>query len=164
RRRSDPVFARVEQVLRDIEPIWQAADSNGDGRVTEGEWPEQKIAEADPDLEGLAFGEWDRDGDGAVTAQERRALVEIAFGIRRAGGQLLRKPDGHVFYWGYLRYLDENHDDELSRSEFVTRYFEGAEKNSENFPKWDKNGDDRLTWDELAFGGLLLDVYLEFCK
>ncbi len=162
--RPDAVIARSEQVLRDIEPICRSVDRDGDGRVTAGEWPEQKIAEAAPDLGELPFADWDRNGDGGVTAAERRALVEIAFGIRRTDGQVLRKPEGYVFYWQYTRWLDKNHDDELSRDEFITGYYEGAEKNAERFAQWDKDKDGRLTFAEVATDGFFQDVYAEFCK
>jgi Ca2+-binding EF-hand superfamily protein len=163
RLRPDAVIERVERLLQEVELVAAAADSNQDGRLDAREWTDGMVARKAAELQELPFSQWDRDGDGTMTPQERRALVEIAFGIRRMDGQLLRKPAGIVVDWGYIRYLDKDHDDIVSREEFVERYFDGA-KNAERFLERDADGDGRLTFAELAASGSFIDVYSVFCR
>jgi Ca2+-binding EF-hand superfamily protein len=156
RMRADPISNRVAEVLQAIEAKCR------DGRLAARDWPTAEIERIALELKGIAFVDWDRNGDGKVAPDERKSLVEIAFGIRRADGWLLRQPDGRIFNLSYIHNMDKNHDDRLSRDEFVAGFWEGGAKNSTRFQEWDKNGDGQLTFDELHV--LLVDPIYEFCR
>jgi Ca2+-binding EF-hand superfamily protein len=162
--RPDALVEVVRKLLREIDVVCDAADRDGNGRLTEREWPHEKIGNTATDLVGIPFREWDRDKDGGVTAGERQLLVEAAFGIRRTDGQPLRKPSGYVFDWNTFRHLDKDRDEILSRDEFISGFWEGA-KNAERFQQLDKDGDGRLPFaDLIQLGWFVLDVYGEFSR
>lgn len=164
RQRNDPILQEVETRLQKLEKICTAADVTKDGRLNDLEWPAGKLSGIEGSLGKIPFGDWDRDGDGAVTASERRLVIEMAFGVRRPDGQLIRKPGGYVIACGYIRYLDADKDDVLSRDEFISRYHM-QEKNAEVFAEIDRDNDGRLTFAELAAQPrFAFDAFLEFCK
>jgi len=164
RQRNDPILQEVEKRLQKLESICTAADVTQDGRLNDLEWPAGKISGIEGTLGKIPFGDWDRDGDGAVTASERRLVVEMAFGVRRLDGQLIRKPGGYVIMCAYIRYLDADKDDALSQDEFISRYHM-KDKNAELFAEIDQDNDGRLTYAELAAQPrFAFDVYSEFCR
>jgi Ca2+-binding EF-hand superfamily protein len=164
RQRTDPILREVEKRLQKLETICMAAGDDKDGRLNELEWPAKKFSGIEGSLGKIPFGDWDRDGDGAVTKSERRLVVEMAFGVRLPDGQLIRKPGGYVIMRNYIRYLDADKDDALSRDEFVSRYHM-KEKNAEIFAEIDKDNDGGLTYAELAAQPrFAFDAFDEFCR
>jgi Ca2+-binding EF-hand superfamily protein len=164
RQRTDPILREVEKRLQKLETICMAADHDKDGRLNELEWPAKKFSGIEGNLGKIPFGDWDRDGDGTVTASERRLVVEMAFGVRHPDGQLIRKPGGYVVMCDYIRSLDADKDGALSRDEFVSRYHM-KEKNTEIFAEIDKDDDGQLTFAELtAQPRFDFDALGEFCR
>jgi len=164
RQRIDPILREVEHRLQNLETICSAADSDKDGRLNAREWPAAIFSGSVANLGKIPFGDWDRDRDGAVTASERRLVVEMAFGVRRLDGQLIRKPGGYVIMCDYIRSLDKDKDDALSRDEFISGYHM-KEKNAEVFAEIDKDNDGRLTFAELAaHPRFTSDAFGEFCR
>jgi Ca2+-binding EF-hand superfamily protein len=162
---SDPLLGQVEDLIKALEPVAAAGDRDGNGRLEEREWPAPAIAGIGGDLDEIPFKEWDRNGDGGVTPEERRLLVELAFGIRLTDGMLLRKPGGYPFNLSYVRIMDKNHDGVVSKDEFIAAFWEGAAKNAERFGEWNKDGDDRLALVELLNAPAFYpDPLYEFCR
>jgi Ca2+-binding EF-hand superfamily protein len=164
RQRSDPILREVEKRLQKLETICTAAGADRDGRLNAREWPAGKFSGILGNLGKIPFRDWDRDRDGAVTASERRLVIEMALGVRRLDGELLRKPGGYVVMCNYIRSLDADKDDILSRDEFISRYHL-KEKNGEVFAELDKDNDGRLTFAELAPSPrFAFDAISEFCR
>jgi Ca2+-binding EF-hand superfamily protein len=162
--RSDPILQGVEMRLEKLETICTAADAGNDGRLTAREWPSGKFSGILANLGRIPFREWDHDGDGAVTASERRLVIEMALGVRRQDGELLRKPGGYVVMCNYINSLDADKDGVLSRDEFINRYHM-KDKNAEVFAELDKDNDGRLTFAELAPSPrFAFDAISEFCR
>lgn len=130
--------------------LFQAADANRDESLAREEWPTGKIAKLIPALSEVAFESWDRDGNGLVDREEGRWMFGVAYGLKRPSGKPLRTASGAVLAWYYTRQLDKDHDDILSREEFVTGHHLGKEKNAEIFGQRDTNGDGRLDDEEMA--------------
>lgn len=160
--RPDAVVEMVERLVREIEAVCAGVDASG--RLTARDWPQQKIERIAGELVGLSFREWDRDGDGVVTETDRRLLVEIAFGVRRVAGDALRKPSGYVLNLWHIRSLDKNRDNAVSREEYVAGHPEDPHS-AKSVQEWDKDGDGRLTFGELAaVSWIFADVFREFCR
>jgi Ca2+-binding EF-hand superfamily protein len=159
--RPDAVVEYAEKRLKQISQACKATDADKDGRSSRKEWPQAKIDELVPELTGIPFTDWDRNGDGFVTAEERKELVELAFGIAFPGGHRLRKPGGLVLgpiFFGF----DKDKDGEVSRDEFMAAHWDQARK-ADLFKAWDLDGDGTLTLVEAtAVNDLFSNVYADF--
>src|SRR5262245_18918442 len=111
-------MARIR--LEAIAPACQAADADRDGRLSPREWPQARIDALAAELSGIPFAEWDRNKDGFVTAEERKELVDLAFGVALPGGLPLRKPGGVVLGTLFDEF-DKDQDGAVSRNEFMAR-------------------------------------------
>lgn len=146
----DPIDDLRQEALNRWLELFTAADADQDGSLTTPEWPGEKISAAIPALAGLDKNAWDHNGDGCVDRDEGRWLCDLAYGQTRPSGKPLRTATGMVLAWYYTRNLDKNHDDLLSREEFVGGHHQGKEKNTEIFDQRDTNHDNQLDDDEMA--------------
>jgi Ca2+-binding EF-hand superfamily protein len=158
RTRPDAMAALVRNRLEQIAPACQAADSDKDGRLSTQEWPHAKLDGLVPELTGIPFAEWDRDKDGFVTGEERKELVELAFGVALPGGVPLRKPGGIVLGHLYFDY-DKDKDGIVSRDEYIASHW-NKEKSPELFKEYDKDGDGKLS---LAEAAVLPEMFMNVC-
>jgi Ca2+-binding EF-hand superfamily protein len=151
---------------------FEKLDANGDGVVTLQEMEAGALAR---------FAKADANKDGKVTAEERRAAFEAhkreRFAKRDANGNgLLERSEVERMPEKWFAKLDANGDGALSQDELRNmphkgrgKHFKGARggegagdrtitkaevsaKVKERFQKLDKNGDGRLTQDELKRG------------
>jgi len=163
---SDPVVDWMERQLVKLLEVFRAQDGDGDGRVPVRGWTSEKWEPVVPYLAGASPSVWDRDHDGNLTAGECRFVLEVAYGIRRADGQPLRDHKGLVLNLPYLRSLDKNGDDILSKEEFVSGYWAGPERSAKIFIQLDANGDGRATyaeiWASATFSRDIVKMFLEF--
>jgi Ca2+-binding EF-hand superfamily protein len=143
RARPDPVVAMSRSRLDAMAPACQAADADRDGRLNPSEWPQARIDGLAAELAGIPFAEWDRNHDGFVTAEERKELVELAFGVALPGGRPLRKPGG-VVLGTLFDECDKDQDGAVSRDEFLARN-RYNEKTADVFKECDQDGDGALT-------------------
>ena len=159
--RPDAMVVLAEKRLGEIDAACRAADVNKDNRLSAKEWPQARIDELAPELTGIPFADWDRNKDGFVTAEERKELAELAFGIALPGGHLLRKPGGYVL--GAIMFtFDKDKDGTVSRSEFIAAHWD-QEKKADLFKAWDQDGDGKLTLAEAtAVNELFTNVFADF--
>ena len=146
--RPDVLAVLAEKRLAQIAPVCKAADADKDGRLSEREWPQSEIDKRAPELAGIPFADWDRNDDGFVTREERKELVDLAFGIALPGGIALRHPGGRVLAVHFFGF-DKDKDGFLSRDEFIAAHWD-KEKGPDLFKAWDQDGDGALTLAEVA--------------
>jgi len=145
----DPVVALFRRAAEQWTSLHKSADADANGRLSAEEWKSIKTpAELSP-FQEVPFGTWDRDGDGAVAAEEAERLLAIAYGVRHPDGTLLRLPSGVQYYGSFLRPLDKDGDLVLSLDELATGYWGGREKGLELFKSLDADADQKLTTAEI---------------
>ncbi|MBS0204861.1 MAG: hypothetical protein JSS49_18295 [Planctomycetes bacterium] len=154
----DPLRESARQKLAEWKEIFTRTDANTDGRLVESEWPETGFGDWTP-MGRIPFADWDRDKDGGVTTSEGQQLISVAYGIRRADGEMIRLPSGLLLDYVTMRRLDKDLDGKISRDEFVAGYWRGAEKNLQLLTAIDTDHDGQATVPELlAAPGLVFDV------
>lgn len=147
---SDPIADMRDVALNQWLKLFEAADADADGSLTSQEWPGKEVAAVIPALVELEFNTWDHNGNGLVDREEGRWLCDLAYGLTRPSGKPLRTPTGTVLAWYYTRNLDKNHDDVLSRDEFVAGHHLGKEQNADVFTQRDANHNGVLDDGEMA--------------
>jgi Ca2+-binding EF-hand superfamily protein len=148
---DDPIGRWMERRLSQLLEMFRELDDDQDGRLPRGEWPPSKANEVDRDLYALPRTAWDRNSDGAIDADECRELLEIAYGIRRPDGAVLRTPTGGLVDCLFIRNADKDSDGFLSLDEFSGSYWAGGrEQNAVIFRQLDKDNDSRLSFAEAA--------------
>jgi len=143
----DPILQAAEERIAVWEKHLAASDQDADGRLSKSEWPEKSLQEWGP-LGQIPFAGWDRDQDGAVTLAEARLLIEIANGIRRSDGELLRLPSGFSLDWVTFRRFDRDGDGQISKDEFVASYWD-KERSEVFFQGLDKDGNGHASLAEI---------------
>jgi Ca2+-binding EF-hand superfamily protein len=143
----DPMAEFAEAAFAKWQAICAAADRDGDGALSLAEWPAKEIAKVVPAVADNSFFLWDRGGDGRVDQADARWLVDVAYGLVQLDGRPLRTPTGRMFAWYFFRRHDADHNDLLSRNEFVAGYHP-ARADAGLFDKLDGDGDGQLTQQE----------------
>ncbi|KAA0132486.1 hypothetical protein FYZ48_25025, partial [Gimesia chilikensis] len=115
----DPIADLAKQAHQTWQTIQQAADQNSDGQLSPEEWPLTALQKQLPPLAGLDFQVWDADQNGLVSGTEAEQLVDVAFGIKHINGAPLRDNRGRVLYRSYILPTDQDHDQRLSKEEYV---------------------------------------------
>jgi len=114
-----------DPVLELVEAIVASAFRDRGAALSRWEWERLPWSELSQDLEGFdrenPSPNPDQDGNGAITRDEARRVIEIAFGARRPDGAPTRSPNGDVFVNMYFDAWDVNHDDKLSLEEFAPK-------------------------------------------
>ena len=109
---SDVIFAQTWNLLGeddqrgalpDFATLLKKYDQDGDGRISEQEFPTDLVHTARPGLETIpnsqnyvGFRSVDRDRDGFITKEEWEAFLTVAAGMVKDHGMLALKPDGET--------------------------------------------------------------------
>jgi Ca2+-binding EF-hand superfamily protein len=148
----DPVVALLESRLSELQSQWNKWDINGDGGLDREEFTRSGIARTIPGLALTSWEDWSRGGDGRITLDDCRSILEIAYGVRRPDGQLLRMPSGLVVDWTTFQRIDSDTDDRLSEQEYMAFFGavnrDGPEKAKVDYAAADFNGDKLITFAE----------------
>ncbi len=91
--------------------------------------------------------DWDLDGNGTFTKDEAGRVVEMAWGVSRSDGTPVRGPDGILANAMLFDHADQDHDQVVSRAEYMEHGFGGPQA-AERFAQGDKDGNGQLTFAE----------------
>src|SRR5258708_1990117 len=114
----NPLTKLVDGQMAVIQKGWSNWDSDKDGKLDKTEFSKSDLPRSAYELKQATFEQWDRDGDGGISREDCRWLVEAGYGLRRVDGQWLHLPSGEIVYWWHFKNLDKNRDDRISREEF----------------------------------------------
>ncbi len=145
---GDPIYALVDRQMNSLTPQWKASDRNGDGALTRDEFESGAIGRSSPELAMLEWQEFDRNGDGRVTEAECRAMIEVAYGVRRMTGEPLREKSGFTVTSGVFDRIDRNGDDSISRPEYAEFAHEPPDVAEQRFQESDRDKDGEITFAE----------------
>jgi len=159
---ADTVADWLEDRLQKVLEHYRRADSDQDNRVSLRQWPD--LSSVSPDLAAISVRTWDQNRDGAVTPEECRTVLELAYGFRTPNGKVIRFPNGRIVNVAMIRQFDTDRNLVLSSSEFIPKFWQGPAKSRELFQKYDANGDGRWDWDEqIANPETTADIFGQFC-
>ncbi len=141
----DPLVDRATETMTRIDGQWAECDGNRDGALSEDEFTKSSLGRAV--LPGTSLADWDHDGDGRLTRDECRHVVEVAWGVRRPQGDLLRRDDGRSISWMGFKLIDRDGDDALTLEE-CRRYGYDGDRTDAVFGESDRDGDGRVSFVE----------------
>jgi len=144
---ADPITELAETVFSQLQTAFLAADQDGNQTLDEKEFRNGRVSRHLPGLQLSVFRDWDRNGDHRVTLEELRQLTEATFGVRRFDGLAYRSSSGIVWNTMLYEHADENHDDRVSKDEYLRRGYGGATA-EEKFREADTNQDGFLDFAE----------------
>jgi Ca2+-binding EF-hand superfamily protein len=146
---TDPVMRFSTRLKVTVAAVLKAADKNSDTRLDASEFEQSAFQRTVPGLEQTQFRDWDRDRNGSVSLAETQRVVDAATGVSRLDGANYREPSGIVHFAMLYTYADENHDDKLSRAEYLERGYGGPGANG-TFDAADKDHDQFVTFQEFV--------------
>jgi Ca2+-binding EF-hand superfamily protein len=154
----DPLQRLADQSLKDWDKLLIDYDKNQDGVLTVAEWPGEALR-AWGTIGDIPFIAWDQDHNEVVNEIEAQRVIEMAHGIRRSDGSLLRFPGGGVVDLLAIAYFDSDKDGVIDLSEFSSKYGTAPEKATGVFNQRDQNRNGRWEWDEIfASSEMVTDV------
>jgi Ca2+-binding EF-hand superfamily protein len=178
----DPLAEILQKYIGLFDEHWERWDVNRNGELSQGEFVSGTLALSIPPLKTAAVKGIDPDGNGIVSREEARRVLELLLGIRSGNDHPLRTPNGSVVDFARFRTLDTDNDGVLSPEEIAAatfphstpaqtfRVLDGDRDGEVIFEEWcqapryslfdpieefrrlDVNLDGRLDGDELQFG------------
>ncbi len=114
-----PFAKLVDEQMAPIKMGWGKWDLDQNSTLNEAEFQTSGLARSIPSLGLSDWRTWDRDGDGKVSQNDCRWLLEAAYGQRRLDGTLLYLSTGRIVHrWRFQR-RDKNRDERITREEFL---------------------------------------------
>lgn len=116
---ADPVVGLSEKAMARLAKEWKAWDKNGDDLLTAEEFKAGDVAAQVRGLAATGFADWDLNRDGQVSRQEAARVLDIAFGVRVPGGELLRDNIGRVVDWRTFLALKPDANGRVAREDYI---------------------------------------------
>ncbi len=150
----DPVIGLMESQLSEITSRWSGWDRDGDGILNREEFTRSGLTRSIPGLAMASWDDWSRGGEGRVTIEDCRTVLEIAYGVRRPAGELLRTRAGLVIDWTTFQRVDVDSNDRITSKEYVDFFghekLGGPAKAKADFEVADTNRDGTIIFREWA--------------
>ncbi|MCX7397704.1 MAG: hypothetical protein NT138_08525 [Planctomycetales bacterium] len=118
---SDPIIELVAAAFGKLMTNWQECDQDQDTLLSAEEFASGKINQSIRGIETITFDVWDDDGDGRISKDEAKQLLEVAFGLRTLTGELLRSPAGRVVDWRMFREMNPDEHGKIAKEIYVQR-------------------------------------------
>jgi len=153
----DPVRAEYERALNEFRGWLSTGDRNHDGQLAENEWPRPEVERLFPLKELHSFAVWDGNIDGRVSLDEFQSILRQVWGItsRRCPHDWLRQASGHVVDFNTFVNVDVDGNGQLSRQEFIEKFYGTPVEREKWFPEIDQDKDGAITIRELVGSGRL---------
>jgi Tol biopolymer transport system component len=142
----DPMKDVVDQFVGVLDGLLDDWDQEPVRTIPVGEFLAAFTKALNEPLTGRMQVEADPNRDGMVGRAEARRFVEIQSGVRRSDGQLLRLPDGRLVQHMQFLSADQNQDDRLDKTEFLSRAWSPPGKGPELFEQTDADKDGFVSW------------------
>jgi len=160
----DPVTALAATQRSPLEAKFAAADQDGDGALNVSEFQKGGVVRDVPGLQLTRHKDWDCDHNGTVSLAEIQKVIDAAYGVRRLDGAPFREPSGLIHNAMLYTHVDANHDDQISKEEYLERGF-GGPAASETFRAADTDNNGTLSFQEWSAGpNWQIDPIAEFLR
>lgn len=158
---DDPVILLAANRLTELMKRWAKWDTDRDDLLDKPELESARIGSLIPGLQSAGFTKWDQDVDGKVSRDDVARTLEVAYGVRTAGGALLRNNAGLVVDYITFSRLKIGDDGMVSKADYFA-----ALGSTENKEFWlnsiDRNQDGRFDFAEYATGNHRTDPVATF--
>lgn len=144
-----PFQKLLDERMTTIEKSWPKWDTDREGTLNKSEFEACELGRSIPGFALSTFADWDRDRDGSISQKDCRWLLEAGYGLRRMDGQLLYLPTGQTVYVWVFKSLDADHNDRLSRDEYL-KQGPDAKAVAAQFEKEDLNQNNEISFKEWA--------------
>jgi len=122
----DPLDDLLNKYVALFDRHWDQWDVNRNGEISQGEFVSGTLALSIPPLKTAAVKGCDPDGNGLVTREEARGVLELLLGQRSSYNRPLRENNGQVINVARFRRLDTDESGFLSPAEILTATFDSS--------------------------------------
>lgn len=148
---DDPVVQLAAKRLTALMTPWEKWDADKNGALDKREFESARIGRLVPGLQSAGFTKWDQDVDGKVSRNDAARTLEIAYGVRTAGGAMLRNNSGLVIGFITFSRLKIGDDGMVSKADYFAAL--GSIDNKEFWlNSIDRNQDGRFDFAEYTTG------------
>jgi hypothetical protein len=159
---ADPVVGLAETKRARLEKDWKGWDTNGDGRLSQGEFLAAAIPAIVPGLETTNFADWDLDRDGQLSLTEAGRVLDIAYGVRIPNGELVRDPTGRVVDLRMFYNMNPDTSGKVRREVYIKALGGSPEVAQKWFPTINKPGNELFGFAEFATSSHRTDPIAQF--
>ena len=158
---DDPVIQLAAKRLGELMKPWEKWDADRDGMLDKREFESARIGSLVPGLQSAGFSKWDQDVDGWISREDVARTLEVAYGVRTAGGALLRNNAGLVVDYITFSRLKMSDDGMVSKADYFAAL--GPIDNKEFWlNSIDRNQDSRFDFAEYSTGNHRTDPVATF--
>ena len=148
---DDPVIQLAARRQGELMKLWEKWDTDRDGLLDKPEFESAKIGLLVPGLQSAGFTKWDQDVDGMISRDDVTRTLEVAYGVRTAGGALLRNNAGLVIDYITFSRLKIGDDGMVSKADYYAAL--GSIEDKESWMNSiDTNRDGRFDFAEYSTG------------
>lgn len=144
----DPIGQLAAGKIELIEQKWAAWKPGSQSGIPLEEVPLSDLIASVPGLKNVEISTWDINTDEQLTLGEVRIGVEVAFGLKKRTGEVLRKPNGVVYNLEAFSWRDADKDGVLSSQNLQKIEKIDASLAAAKIDALDSNGDNVLSHQE----------------
>lgn len=159
---ADPVTVLAETKLARLTKDWKNWDRNGDEQLDADEFKTAAIPSLVPGLESSVFADWDWNHDGKVSLTEAGRLLDVAYGVRTARGELIRDHMGRVVDLRMFHVMRPDANGKVKREVYIKAVGGSPEVAEKWFPTINKPGSELFGFSEFATSSHKTDPVNQF--